>query len=170
MLRSVSCTLAGGVTCSVVAAGREKLGALGARAPEATGCCGVGAAPATGGGVWMGAAGVALRGTSGGALVRTGVVKGCIDGERFGLGLDPLAASGMARLASNVLGTLVVAPAPAAGAAATPLRTGAALRTALPGSRSHPAGATGSVAAVRAPACLPGVPTRVAPALSAGAP
>jgi len=69
MLRSVSCTLAGGVTCSVVAAGREKLGA---REPETAGCRCACAALATGRCVCVGAgagegreAGVAAEGVPG---------------------------------------------------------------------------------------------------------
>jgi hypothetical protein len=80
MLRSVSCTLAGGVTRSVVAAGREKLGA---REPEMPGRRGASAALATGRCVCIGVGGGALRVAVDAVPGRTGWLRCCIDGERF---------------------------------------------------------------------------------------
>src|ERR1700722_18063145 len=85
MLRSVSCTLAGGVTRSVAAAGREKLGA---REPEMSGRRCASAALLTGRCVCVGVGGGALRVAADGVPGRTGWLTCCVDGARFGAAME----------------------------------------------------------------------------------
>jgi hypothetical protein len=139
MLRSVSWTLAGGVTLCVVATGREKLGA---RAPEPAGRPGVGDTPEAGRGVCTGALGGVLRGVAKGALARTGSAAFRVDGARPVPAMEP-GVTGVARLVGNAFDASA-APLNPAAVAAVPngLRCAAGRSDASP--RNHPAGATGS--------------------------